>query len=166
MDYGLLLIRAVLGLALVAHGAQKMFGLFGGVGLSRTGGFFESIGFRPGVALAVVAALGELGGGWMLALGLLTPLGAALVIATMLVAVAVHADKGFFAQDGGFELPLLLAVVAAGLAFTGAGRFSVDHALQFGVSGVRWGLTAVVLGVLGAVPPLMLRAVQRRRAAA
>jgi putative oxidoreductase len=157
METGLLLIRAVFGLALAAHGAQKLFGAFGGHGIAGTGGFFESIGFRPGKLLATMAGLGELGGGLALALGLFTPLASAVVLATMLVAASVHAEKGFFAQNGGYELPLLYAAVAVAIAFTGPGQLSVDEALGLSLSGAKWGLVALGLGVAGALPPLVAR---------
>ena len=93
--------------------------------------------------------MSEAGGGLLLALGLLTPLGAAMVMGTMLVAsISVHAPQGLWASDGGYELPLTYGVVAMGLAFTGAGSWSVDHAL-----GVPWtrgwgsGLLAIVLAL-------------------
>src|SRR5215510_4540749 len=110
MEFGLLLIRLVVGLTLAAHGAQKLFGLFGGYGIAGTGGFFESLGFRPGKLMAVVAGFGEAGGGLGIALGLLTPFAAALIIAVMLVAiVSVHLSKGFFNSNGGYEFPLVNA---------------------------------------------------------
>jgi putative oxidoreductase len=81
--------------------------------------------------------------------------------------LGVHWEKGFFSQNGGFELPLLIAAATAGLAFTGAGEASVDAALGLPLSGARWGILALVLGLLGAVPPLLARSVgSRRRAAA
>src|SRR2546428_12692678 len=102
MDIGLLLLRLTLGLTLAAHGTQKLFGWFGGPGLDATGQFFEMIGFIPGRRHAVRAGLAETGGGLLLALGLLTPVGAALPFSVMLVAaVTVHIKKGFFAQNGG-----------------------------------------------------------------
>jgi putative oxidoreductase len=163
MDIGILVIRVVIGLALAAHGAQKLFGVFGGPGLAATGGFFEALGFRPGRAFAALAGLGELGGGLALALGLATPLAAAVVIATMLVAiVAVHLDKGFFVQNNGYEYPLVVGVAAAGLAFAGPGRLSVDALAGLAFAGTTWGLVALLLGALGAVPVL----VARRRGAA
>ena len=163
METGLLLIRAVVGLTLAAHGAQKLFGAFGGHGLAGTAGFFESIGFRPGKLLAALAGLGEAGGGALLALGLLTPLAAALIVSTMVVAVVgVHLDKGFFAQGGGYEYPLILGAVAAALAFTGAGTLSLDALFGLPLAGVRWGLAAIGLGVIGALPPLAARSVAQR----
>src|SRR5262245_29590423 len=131
MDAGLLLVRVVLGVLIAAHGAQKLFGWFGGHGIAGTGGFFESLGFRPGRFFAAAAGTAEFAGGALVAFGLLGPLGPALVISTMIVAIAtVHWANGVFAQNNGFELPLLYAVVAAGLALAGYGAYSIDAALQ------------------------------------
>jgi len=130
VDLGILVIRGLFGIAIAAHGAQKVFGWFGGYGLKGTGGFFETLGFRPGVAFAAAAGLSELGGGVLLALGLFTPFGAAAVLAAMIVAmVSVHSQNGFFAMNNGIEMPFLYAVPALGLAFTGAGAFSFDSLL-------------------------------------
>jgi len=158
METGLLIIRVVVGLSLLAHGAQKLFGAFGGHGIAGTAGFFESLGMRPGKLFATLAGLGETGGGLGLALGLLTPFSAAAIIATMLVAIVkVHLEKGFFVQNGGYEYPLVLGAVAAGLAFTGPGNFSLDAIAGLPLAGTKWGLIALALGVLGALPPLAAR---------
>jgi putative oxidoreductase len=158
MEYGLLLIRVVLGLTMAAHGAQKLFGMFGGHGIAGTGGFFESLGLRPGKQLATAAGLAELGGGLALTIGLLTPLAAAAIIATMIVgAVTVHLSKGFFAQNGGYEYPFIVAVVAAGIAFLGPGPQSVDAKAGWWLAGTNWGLIAIGLGVIGALVPLLAR---------
>jgi putative oxidoreductase len=150
MPEGLFIIRAALGLLLFAHGTQKLFGWYGGYGLDGTGGFFESVGHKPGRLMAAVAGASEAGGGMLLFLGLLTPLAAAMVVGTMIVAsVSVHAANGLWATNGGYELPLINAVVAAGLAFTGAGSWSLDHAI--GVPATRgWGpgLGALVLAAI------------------
>jgi putative oxidoreductase len=131
MPEGLLIIRLALGLILFAHGSQKLFGWFGGFGLDGTGGFFDSIGHKPGRQMAMLAGIFEAGGGLLLVLGLLTPLAAAMVIGTMIVAaVSVHAKQGLWATNGGYELPLINALVAAGLAFTGAGPWSLDNAFN------------------------------------
>src|SRR3954470_1038401 len=136
MPEGLFIIRIVLGGLLFAHGTQKLFGWFGGYGLDGTGGFFEQVGHRPGRTMAALAGLSEAGGATLLVLGLLTPLGAAMVIGVMVVAsVSVHGDKGLWATNGGYELPLTNAVIAGSLAFTGAGSFSLDNALGLGLSG-------------------------------
>jgi len=152
MDTGLLLLRLAVGLLLSGHGSQKLFGRFGGHGLAGTGGFFHSVGFRPGRRMAFAAGLTELGGGLLLALGLLTPLAAAAVIGTMAVAASVHVSKGLWGQNGGYELPLVYAVAAATLAFTGPGAASFDNLLGLeDWSGVAAGILAVAAGLLGAL---------------
>jgi len=159
MDLGLLVLRTVLGLTLAAHGAQKLFGWFGGHGLAGTGAFFEQLGFRPGKAQAFLAGLMEAGGGLLLAAGLFTPLAAAVIVAVMLVAViGVHAAKGFFAQNGGFEYPLVLAAAASALGFTGPCAFSVDSALGL-FPGPVLGVAALVAGLAMAAAPLVARRV-------
>jgi putative oxidoreductase len=149
MAEGLLIIRLVIGGLLFAHGSQKLFGWFGGYGLDGTGGFFESLGFRPGRRMAGIAGLSEAGGGALLVLGLLTPLGAAMVIGTMIAAaVSVHAPHGLWSTNGGYELPLINALVATGLGFAGAGSASIDHALGIPwTSGAGPGCTAILLAV-------------------
>jgi putative oxidoreductase len=134
MPEGLLIIRLALGAFLFAHGTQKLFGWYGGYGLDGTGGFFESVGHRPGRQMAMVAGISEAAGAVLLVLGLLTPLGCAMIIGTMVVAsMSVHAQNGPWATNGGYELPMTNALVAAGLAFTGAGGFSLDSAI-----GIPW----------------------------
>ncbi|OPC79726.1 RpiR family transcriptional regulator [Embleya scabrispora] len=127
-DVGLLALRVGTGGVLFAHGAQKLFGWFGGHGLSGTGSAMEGMGFRPGRQSALAAGLGEAGGGVLLALGLATPAAGAAAAGAMAGAVSVHAPAGFFAQSGGFEYPAFLGFVAAGIGLAGPGRFSVDHA--------------------------------------
>jgi len=166
MEFGLLIIRTVVGLTLAAHGAQKLSGMFGGTGIAGTAGVFESIGFRPGKPLATIAGLGETVGGLALALGLFTPLASGVLVATMLVAVGFHLEKGFFSQHGGCEYPLVLGSVAAGLAFTGPGRLSLDALVGLSLAGANWGLAAFALGLLGGLPPLVARAVATRRSTA
>lgn len=127
---GLLIIRLVVGLTFMAHGAQKLFGWFGGYGPKGTGGWMESIGVKPGVPMAIMAGLSEFGGGLLFAAGLLTPLGAALLVITMLVAIfTVHIKNGFWTTSGGYEFNLLLIAVAIGVALTGAGSYSIDALL-------------------------------------
>jgi len=152
MDIGLLVLRLVVGLTMAAHGGQKLFGWFGGYGLAGTGGFLESLGFRPGRVHAALAGGAELVGGLLIALGLLTPVGAALVIAVMVVAiVTVHLAKGFFVSDGGAEYNLVIIAASAALAFTGAGAYSLDAVDGLALSGWLPGVLAVLAGlVLGA----------------
>lgn len=158
-NLGLLLIRLIFGLTMVAHGAQKLFGWFGGYGLAGTGGFFESLGFRPGRRFAAAAALSEFVGGGLFALGLFGPVGPALILAVMLVAsISVHLPNGFFATTNGVELPLLIATTVVGIALIGFGTYSLDAAL--GVA-TLWtpGLIglALAVGVIGGIANLLLR---------
>ncbi|MCI3920039.1 DoxX family protein [Paenibacillus sp. TRM 82003] len=126
-DLGLLLIRVIIGVAFIGHGAQKLFGWFGGYGPKGTGGWFESIGMKPGVVVAVLAGTVELVGGLLFALGLFTPVAALLLAGTMVVAIVkVHGKNGFWATANGYELNLVLLAVFVGLALIGAGDYSVD----------------------------------------
>jgi putative oxidoreductase len=143
---------------LVAHGAQKLFGWFGGGGLEATGAMFDQIGFKPGKANAVAAGLGEAGGGALLAVGLGTPGASAAVAGTMIVASSMHADKGFFATEGGFEYPAVLGWSAAALALTGPGALSVDHALGHRLN--RSWMRALALAAAG---PVAFAVIARRR---
>ncbi len=161
MTVGLFVIRSALGLLLIGHGTQKLFGWFGGPGLTGTSSFFESVGYRPGRRMAALAGLAEATAGGLLALGLLTPLGAAIAVGVMLAAASVHVPNGLWSANGGYELPAFYAVIATGLAFAGPGRISIDHLL-----GLSWswpyGLGAVALGVVAALPLIVRR---RRRLA-
>jgi putative oxidoreductase len=158
MDFGLFLLRLTVGVTLAAHGAQKLFGWFGGYGLDAIGEMFEGLGFRPGRRHALMAGGVEVGGGLLLALGLLTPLGAALVASVMLVAaVTVHAKNGFFATSGGYEYNVTLGVAALTVAFTGPGSLSIDALLHHSLGGMTWGIAAVVVAVLGAFAQLAQR---------
>ena len=151
MAEGLFFLRAFLGVLLFAHGTQKLFGWFGGHGPDGTGGFFEQVGHRPGRQMAILAGLSEAGGGTLLALGLITPLAAAMIIGVMVTAsVSVHGPHGLWATNGGYELPLTNAVIAGSLAFTGAGTFSLDNALGLGLHGWAWGIGALAVGLIGA----------------
>jgi putative oxidoreductase len=127
MDIGLLIIRIVIGVLFIGHGAQKLFGWFGGYGLKGTGGWFESIGMKPGVALALFAGLAELLGGILFTLGLFTPLAAILIAGTMTMAIIkVHAPNGLWATANGYEYNLTVLTVAIGIAFIGPGQYAFD----------------------------------------
>lgn len=157
MYSGLLILRLVVGLTFVAHGSQKLFGWFGGGGTKRMAPYFEQIGLHPGITTVMMAGLAELCGGLLLALGFLTPLGAALIAGTMFVAtMRVHLQKGFFAANGGFELPLILAASAVSLAFIGPGPWSLDYLAGIHWSGWAWGVAAFVLGVVGGAIELVV----------
>src|SRR3977135_3190384 len=150
MTLGLLVLRIIVGALFVGHGAQKLFGFFGGHGLDGTGAFFASLGLRPGRMVALAAGLGELTGGALFALGLLTPLAATLLIAVMVTAIAtVHGRNGVWVTNGGFEYNLVLAAVAFAVASIGAGNWSLDHVLGLHVAGAEWALGARALGGLG-----------------
>jgi putative oxidoreductase len=144
----LLIARAVIGLGIAAHGSQKLFGWFGGGGPAGHTGFFERLGFEPGSFFATVAGLAEFGGGLLLALGLLGPVGPSLIVAVMLTAIlAVHLPHGFFTSNHGMELPLLYAVGASVMAVAGPGRFSLDGALGLlWMSGAYGASIALVIG--------------------
>jgi putative oxidoreductase len=125
------LIRVVCGLFLMPHGAQKLFGWFGGYGLAATGDFFATkLGLQPGFLIALLAGCVEFFGGGLLVLGLLTRPAALGVVILMAVTVfAVHLPIGFFWQDGGFEYPLMWGLIALAIFFRGGGRLSLDHAI-------------------------------------
>ncbi|EFL43159.1 DoxX family protein [Streptomyces griseoflavus] len=134
-DLGLLLLRLGTGGVLAAHGAQKLFGWFGGGGIEGTGQFMESIGYTPGRTSAKnKRASPRPTFGLLLALGLATPAAGAAAAGAMAGASAVHAPNGFFNQEGGFEYAASLGLTAAGLAVTGPGRLSLDHALGHAVN--------------------------------
>jgi putative oxidoreductase len=147
MSFGLLVLRVVVGATMFSHGAQKLFGWFGGGGPQGTAGFMGQLGFRAPVLMAVSAGLGETGG-IAFAAGFVTPLAALGIAVVMINAIAlVHWSNGFFNGNGGIEFPLTMLTVAVAVAATGPGRFSVDHALGWddNLSGAWWGV-----GVLGA----------------
>ena len=127
ISIGLLLIRLVIGLSFIAHGAQKLFGWFGGHGLKGTGGWFESIGMKPGVRMALIAGLSELVGGALFAVGFLTPLAALMIAGTMLIAIIkVHGPNGYWSTQNGYEYNLTLLVVAISIAIIGPGYYAID----------------------------------------
>jgi putative oxidoreductase len=148
VDAGLLIIRVLVGVVFAGHGFQKLFGWFGGGGLTATAGWFKSLGFGDGRTAAVMAGATEIAGGLGLAAGFLTPLAAAGVIGVMTVAAYQNATtKGFWSAGGGWELNYYLIAVALGLATAGPGAFSLDAALGWTVDGLWPGLAALGLGV-------------------
>lgn len=160
---GLLLARLTLGLLMIGHGAQKLFGWFGGHGIAGTAGYFEALGFRPGRLFVLTAAFSEVASGLLIALGLLGPVGPALLLSVMIVAaVSVHWKNGVFATANGIEVPLLYATGAVALAFAGPGPFSLDAAL--GIDGT-WTLALKVLALLVGVGGGVINLLGRRPAA-
>ena len=157
MNVGILLVRINVGLAMAAHGSQKVFGWFGGYGPDGTGQFLEALGFRPGRRYALAAGLVELVGGLFLALGFLTPLAAAMIASLMVVAaVTVHWKNGFFSPSG-YEFNLVLGVAALSIAFTGPGALSIDHVAGYALGGTAWGIFAAVVAIVGAIGQLAQR---------
>jgi len=143
---GLLTLRLVVGLIMVAHGAQKLFGWWGGPGMKGWTGAMSRMRIRPAAAWAWISALAEVTGGLALALGLLYPLPSIAIAGSMIVAIAlVHLPRGFWVSKGGYEFNLSLLGAVAALALTGPGSISLDALL-----GIRFPepLTLIVLVVV------------------
>jgi len=158
MDIALLVLRVIVGLLMAGHGAQKLFGSFGGHGIDGTAGFMESLGMRPGRRHATAAGTAELAGGVLLVLGLVTPLGAAMIIAVMVVAITtVHAKNGPWVTDGGFEYNLVIIATCFALAGAGPGEISLDDALGWmpDITGTGWAFIALGAGLLGGMAALL-----------
>ncbi len=151
MNLGRLILRGVVGPLFVGHGTQKLFGWFDGHGPDATGGFFESLGLRPGKRHATAAGWAETAGGAMLTLGALTPVAQAVITGTMVTAIRkVHAQNGPWVTQNGFEYNLTLSALTAALTETGPGRPSVDAALfGDGLKGKGWAVAALAAGVAG-----------------
>ena len=151
MELGLLALRIVVGLLFMGHGAQKLFGMFGGHGLAGTAGFFEQgLGLRPGKRHATAAGLSEALGGALLTLGAATPVAASMIIGTMTTAIRkVHTSKGPWVTEGGFEYNAVLIAAMVALAEAGPGAPSVDSALFPKMKGTGWALLALAAGVAG-----------------
>lgn len=131
VNVGMLLLRIVVGLVLAGHGAQKLFGWFGGPGMAGATGMMQKLNMHPPRLWAWISALGEFLGGLGFAFGLLTPLAAVGIIGSMIVAIVkVHWAKGFWNTKGGLEFPLTLATVAFVVGLTGPGIYSLDYALK------------------------------------
>ncbi|HEY8644387.1 MAG TPA: DoxX family protein [Gaiellaceae bacterium] len=149
MSSGLLLLRIVIGLTLFGHGAQKLFGWWGGPGQAGTRGWLGSMGFRMPAVMAFLLGISE-ASGLLLALGLLTPLAALLTTSAMLVAIgSVHWKNGFWSSKGGYEFNLALIAGSVAIAATGPGRYSLDHAFGWddNLSGHWWGAGVVLVAV-------------------
>ena len=150
MDTALLLLRVVVGLYLIGHGTQKLFGWWGGSGITGFGANLGRMRFRPPRLWAVLAGLVEAGGGLLLALGLLSPLGSLGIIAAMLVATfTVHLGKGLFTTTGGPELPIINMAVSVAVAIAGPGRYSLDSWLGISLPEPAAGLVLAALTLLG-----------------
>jgi putative oxidoreductase len=150
MNLALFALHVTIGGLMAAHGAQKLFGSFGGGGLDGTADMFDRIGLRPGRVHAPLAGCAEFFGGLALALGLLTPFAAAAVIAVMIAAIlSVHLPNGLFNTNKGYEFNLALIAMAFALAGVGPGEWSFDHAFGLDLTGAGWAIGALAIGVLG-----------------
>ena len=156
---GLLILRLVIGLTMAAHGAQKLFGWWGGPGMKGWTGAMNHMRIRPATPWAWASAIAEFGGGLGLALGLLTPLPSFAIAGSMLVAVAlVHLPKGFFNSKGGFEFNLSILAAVAAVAFAGPGAYSLDAALGIHLAEPVTLVVMTVLLILGVGSALIARA--------
>jgi putative oxidoreductase len=162
MAYGILFLRVVVGATMFGHGAQKLFGWFGGGGPQGTAGSFGSLGFRRPLAMAVMAGLSE-ASGILLALGFLTPLACVAIATVMVVAVgSIHWRNGFFVTSGGYEYNLLIWATAVTISMTGPGRFSIDRALGWvdNFTGLWWGIGVAVASLVAGAIVLSMRELQ------
>jgi putative oxidoreductase len=157
MDFTLCALRIVVGLLFVGHGSQKLLGVFGGPGIDATAATFERIGLRPGRLHATAAGCAELGGGLLLALGLLTPLAAATITAVMVTAIiAVHARNGLWNTEKGFEYNLVLIAAAFAIVGAGPGAWSLDSAIGLDLGGTGWALIALAAGLIGSIGTVLI----------
>jgi putative oxidoreductase len=152
MDTGRALLRGSVGPLFFGHGAQKLFGWFGGYGPEATGAAFEQMGMRPGRRHAFAAGAGEMVGGALLTLGLLTPAAAAILTGVMVTAIRkVHGKNGVWITNGGFEYNAVLIAAVAALVEQGPGRPSIDAVLFPRLKGPKLALLAVGAGALGSI---------------
>lgn len=165
-DLGLLVLRLALAALLAGHACQKLLGWFRGRGVHGTAPLFEADGLRPGALMVTAAGLSELGAAGLLALGLATPLASAMVVGAMTVAISTLWPKGVWAHLGGFEVPLVYAIMAVGIAITGPGGWAIDALWPFAAHGPWWGLGALALGLVAAAPLVAIVARHRRTSAA
>ena len=129
MDVALVILRLTVGLLIAGHGAQKLFGLFGGHGLRGTSAFLGSVGYRPAAFWAFLGGLSEFAGGLLFAVGLLSPLGSIAIGAAMLTAITKFHWPKLWSTNGGFEYPLVHLAVAIAVGISGPGAFSLDALL-------------------------------------
>ena len=149
VNKGLLLVRVVVGLLFIGHGLQKTLGWFGGQGLAKWTEDVAKLGLEPASFWAPLEAGAELAGGIMLVLGLFASVGAALIVADMLVAIVkVHAPKGLWSQQGGFEYNLVLIAILVAIGIMGPGLYSLERRLPFALPRPATFIVALVAAVL------------------
>jgi putative oxidoreductase len=150
MSIGTVALRGIVGPLFVGHGTQKLFGWFGGHGLEGTGGFFESIGLRPGKRHAAAAGVSEALGGALLIAGAATPLAATMVSGTMITAIRkVHAPNGPWVTENGFEYNAVLIAAMATLVDRGPGSPSIDSKLFPNWKGPFWTIASLAAATAG-----------------
>jgi putative oxidoreductase len=152
MNLSRVILRLLIGGLFIGHGTQKLFGWFGGHGVEGTGGFFESLGLKPGRLNAIAAGSAEAGGGAMLALGLATPVAGAAITGTMATAIRhVHASKGPWASEGGWEYNALVIASTLAVVEAGPGPLSLDHLFGTERAGTGVMLAAAAAGLAGSL---------------
>jgi putative oxidoreductase len=150
MTLGTTLVRGVVGPLFVGHGTQKLFGWFGGHGIEGTGGYFESLGLRPGRRHATAAGVAETLGGALLTLGAATPVAASLISGTMVTAIRkAHVANGPWVTNGGYEYNLVIIAAMTLLAERGAGPVSVDAAVAPNWRGTTWATLSLGAALAG-----------------
>jgi putative oxidoreductase len=150
MDLGRTILRGVVGPLMIGHGTQKLLGWFGGHGLEGTGGFFETLGMRPGRRHASAAGAAEALGGALVTVGALTPLASTLLSSVMMTAIRkVHAKNGPWNTSGGYEYNVVLIAAMAALTEVGPGRPSVDAALAPRLRGRGWAIASLAAAAAG-----------------
>ena len=155
--WALLIIRVIVGVTLIGHGAQKLFGWFGGPGYAKLEQGFRAQGYRPAQLWVALVILGEVGGGLSLAFGFLTPLGAAGALGAMVMAIKTHWSKGFFNSKGGFEYPLALLAMSVAIGIAGAGAISLDQLFGTILSPLVFFVLALAAIIVDLVGILMTR---------
>jgi len=157
-EYGLAILRIVLGLLFIGHGAQKLFGWFGGLGWKATKERMSSLGFKPAGFWTAVAALVELLGGLGLTFGFLTPIASALILGALLMAIVkIYAPKGLWSANGGAEYPLLALLLSAFIGLYGPGSYALDTLLKINlpIPSVQVFWIAAAVAVVGVIIGLL-----------
>jgi putative oxidoreductase len=162
LDHAIALLRVVVALLMMGHGAQKLFGWFGGHGLSGTAGWFDSLAMPMPKGLSIFVGLCELVGGLLFALGLLTPLAALAISAVALGAMAYHWPNGLWVSQNGFEYPLVLLTVAAAVGLAGPGAYALDAIYRISLTASATVIYAVGL-VLELIGLALIQATRGRR---